>query len=107
MLTVHHPVGYPPRITRKQPAPRPASLDGRTVFLVDSRFDDSVELLRQVQAWFGRNLPSIFNYRKFGFAHVGTLHRCRRDAATGEVNDMLFFEMFRDEWLARRERKDA
>ena len=56
---------------------------------------------------FARNLPSIFNYRKFGFTHVGTLHRCRRDAATGEVNDMLFFEMFRDEWLARRERENA
>jgi len=59
MLTVHNPVGYPPSITRKQPAPRSGSLDGRTVFLIDSRFDDSVELLRQVQAWFGRNLPGV------------------------------------------------
>ncbi|HSV84287.1 MAG TPA: UGSC family (seleno)protein [Ramlibacter sp.] len=59
MFTVHNPVGYPPSITRKQPAPRSGSLDGRTVYLIDSRFDDSVELLRQVQAWFGRNLPGV------------------------------------------------
>ncbi|MBL0421094.1 hypothetical protein JI739_12115 [Ramlibacter sp. AW1] len=59
MLTVHNPVGFPPTITRKQPAPRLESLEGKTVYLVDSRFDDSVELLRQVQAWFGRHMPGV------------------------------------------------
>ncbi len=69
--------------------------------IVDHIFDHSdVERLQaQVVA---RNFPSVFNYRKFGFSHVGTLHRCRRDAVTGEVHDMLIFEMLRDEWLARR-----
>jgi hypothetical protein len=41
-LTVLNPVGYPPKVSRKQPAPRVSSLDGKTVYLVDSRFDDSV-----------------------------------------------------------------
>src|SRR5690606_12366856 len=33
--------------------------DGKTIYLVDSRFDDSIELLKQVQAWFERNMPSV------------------------------------------------
>lgn len=59
LLTVHHPVGYPPMITRKQPAPRLSGLDGKTIYLIDSRFDDSVELLRQVQAWFAAKMPGV------------------------------------------------
>lgn len=59
MLTVHNPMGYPPPIHRKQPAPRPGTLEGKTVYLVDTRFDDGVELLRQVQAWFERKMPGV------------------------------------------------
>jgi hypothetical protein len=58
-LTVLNPVGYPPKVTPRQLAPRLESLDGKTVFLVDCRFDDSVELLKQVQAWFGGHMPSV------------------------------------------------
>jgi hypothetical protein len=59
MLTVHNPMGYPPKVTRKQPAPRLDTLDGKTVYLVDTRFDDGVELLKQVQAWFQRRMPGV------------------------------------------------
>ncbi len=59
LLTVHNPVGYPPTVSRKQPAARLSSLDGKTVYLVDTKFDDSVELLRQVQAWFARRMPGV------------------------------------------------
>jgi len=58
-LSVLNPVGYPPKINRKSPAARPDSLDGRTVYLVDCRFDDSGALLEQVQAWFARRMPSV------------------------------------------------
>lgn len=59
LVTVLDPTGYPPEISRKTPAPRPSSLEGRTVYLVDSRFDDSGELLKQVSAWFADNMPSV------------------------------------------------
>lgn len=59
LISVHNPVGYPPKVTKKQPAPRPASLSGKVIYLVDSRFDDSIELLKEVQAWFGRNMPDV------------------------------------------------
>ena len=45
-ITVLNPVGYPPKINKKAAAPRPESLDGKTIYLVDCRFDDSVELLK-------------------------------------------------------------
>ncbi|MEU6701372.1 UGSC family (seleno)protein [Pseudonocardia sp. NPDC046786] len=58
-LVVHDPTGVPPVVTGKHLADRGPSLEGRPVFLVDSRFDDSGELLRQVDAWFGEHLPTV------------------------------------------------
>jgi hypothetical protein len=58
-ITVLSPTGYPPKITRKAPAPRLESLDGKTIYLVDCRFDDSIELLKQVQAWFAAHMPGV------------------------------------------------
>ena len=41
-ITVLNPMGFPPEVTRKKPlAPRLDTLDGKTVYLVDCRFDDS------------------------------------------------------------------
>ena len=45
-LLVHNPMGYPPQISAKPLAPRLDTLDGRTVYLVDCRFDDSDILLK-------------------------------------------------------------
>jgi hypothetical protein len=58
-IVVLNPMGFPPKVERKTPAPRPESLDGKTVYLVDCRFDDSIALLEQVQAWFARHMPSV------------------------------------------------
>jgi hypothetical protein len=58
-ITVHNPLGYPPRVTGKPLAPRLDSLDGKTVYLVDCRFDDSDILLKQVQGWFADHMPSV------------------------------------------------
>jgi hypothetical protein len=58
-VTALNPMGFPPKITRKTAAPRPETLDGKTVYLVDCRFDDSIELLKQVQGWFSDHMPSV------------------------------------------------
>jgi hypothetical protein len=58
-IAVLNPVGYPPKVNGKVAAPRLDNLDGKTVYLVDCRFDDSIELLKQVQAWFARHMPSV------------------------------------------------
>ncbi len=58
-VTVFNPQGYPPTITRQALAPRLDSLDGKTVYLVDARFDDSTILLEQMQGWFDEHLPTV------------------------------------------------
>ncbi|MGZ3411545.1 MAG: UGSC family (seleno)protein [Xanthobacteraceae bacterium] len=58
-VTVLNPVGFPPKIPRRSAAPRLSSLDGKTIYLIDCRFDDSIELLKQVRAWFTANMPSV------------------------------------------------
>ena len=58
-ITVLNPVGFPPKINKKALSPRPESLDGKTIYLVDCRFDDSVELLKQVQNWFGEHMSTV------------------------------------------------
>lgn len=56
---VLNPVGYPPKITPKPMAPRLGSVDGKTIYLVDPRFDDSGLFLRQMQDWFAEHMPSV------------------------------------------------
>jgi hypothetical protein len=58
-LSVLNPMGYPPKISPKALAPRLDSLNGKTVFLVDCRFDDADVFLTQVQAWFAEHLPLV------------------------------------------------
>jgi hypothetical protein len=58
-VAVFHPMGYPPKVTAKPMAPRLDRLEGKTVYLVDARFDDSEILLRQMQAWFAERMPSV------------------------------------------------
>jgi hypothetical protein len=58
-ITVLDPTGYPPKISAKPLAPRLDTLDGRTVYLVDCRFDDSGLFLEQMQAWLAEHLPGV------------------------------------------------
>jgi hypothetical protein len=54
-----NPRGVPPPITLIPMAARLDTLDNKTVYLVDTGFHGSDALLQQVQAWFGRNMPSV------------------------------------------------
>ena len=58
-LSVLNPVGFPPKITGKTLAPRLETLEGKTVYLVDCRFDDSDIFLGQMQAWFAEHMPGV------------------------------------------------
>ncbi len=58
-MTVLNPKGYPPKIKQLGMASRPDSLEGRTVYLVDCRFDDGDILMRQMAGWFSDNMPEV------------------------------------------------
>jgi hypothetical protein len=54
-----NPRGVPPPIHLIPMAPRLATLDGQTVYLVDTGFHGSDALLEQVAGWFSRNKPGV------------------------------------------------
>ena len=58
-ISALNPVGFPPKISPKPMAKRLDGLDGKTVYLIDPRFDDSGLFLRQVQDWFADHMPSV------------------------------------------------
>jgi len=58
-ITTVNPKGTPPPIQLIPMAPRLDTLDGKTVYLVDTGFHGSDVLLHQIEAWFGRNMPNV------------------------------------------------
>ena len=58
-IAVMNPMGYPPKIEQLGMAPRLDNLDGKTVYLMDCRFDDGDILLQQMHDWFSENMPEV------------------------------------------------
>jgi len=58
-LTVVSPLGTPPPIKLLAMAPRPNSLEGKTIYIVDDGFVGGDVLLKEMVAWFNRNMPSV------------------------------------------------
>ena len=58
-ITVHDPRGYPPKVVGKRLAPRLATLDGKTIYLVDCLFDNSDVFMEQLRHWFAEHLPAV------------------------------------------------
>jgi hypothetical protein len=58
-ITAVNPKGTPPPIQLIPMAPRLDTLNGKTVYLVDTGFHGSDVLLHQIEAWFNRNMPSV------------------------------------------------
>ena len=58
-IRAFNPMGYPPKVAQLGMAERPETLEGKTVYLVDCRFDDGDLLMGQMQNWFAENMPSV------------------------------------------------
>jgi hypothetical protein len=58
-VTVLSPLGSPPKVTSKPLAPRAGKLEGKTVYLVDVRFDNSGVFMEQLQDWFSERMPGV------------------------------------------------
>lgn len=57
VITVLNPLGTPPPIEVKQMAPRLKSLDGKTIYLINTGFPNSGRLLEEIGNWFKANYP--------------------------------------------------
>ena len=58
-IVLLNPRGTPPPIRLRPMAPRPASLEGRTVYLVDVRFMNGKSLLAEIQQVFAERHPGV------------------------------------------------
>ena len=58
------PKETPPPPPSTQMAKRLSSLDGKTVYLVDTGFGGSYKFMLQLQKWFEHNMPSVRTIRK-------------------------------------------
>ena len=58
-VVVHDPRGYPPNVVGKRLAPRPQSIEGKTIYLVDCLFDNSDVFTEQLRQWFAEHLPTV------------------------------------------------
>jgi len=56
-VTVLNPRGTPAPIPLVPMAPRLATLDGKTVYLVDIKYEGGASLLQAITEWFSKNLP--------------------------------------------------
>ena len=54
-----NPKGTPPPVKLVPMAPRLDTLDGKTIYLVDTGFMGGGTLLQQMQLWFNKNMPSV------------------------------------------------
>jgi hypothetical protein len=56
-ITVLNPLGTPPPIKLKEMAPRLATLEGKTIYIVDDGFVGGANLLTLMVDWFHANYP--------------------------------------------------
>jgi hypothetical protein len=72
-IEVLNPKGFPPAIKLFPMAPRVASLDGKTIYLVSDGFAGAHRFLEQMAIWFQKNMPS-----------VKTVYRLKAGGLTGD-----------------------
>jgi hypothetical protein len=58
-ITAVSPKGTPPAVSLFAMAPRLDTLDGKTIYMVDTGFFGGDMLLQEIQAWFQQNMPSV------------------------------------------------
>ena len=58
-ITVLSPLGKPPAIQVLAMAPRLKSLNGKTIYIVDDGYVGGDVLLKEIVAWFNRNMPKV------------------------------------------------
>jgi len=56
-ITVLNPMGTPPPIKALQMAPRPETLDGKTIYFVNTGYIGTDRLMAEMKTWFKENYP--------------------------------------------------
>ena len=57
-ITALNPRGTPPPTALIPMAPRLNSLEGKTIYFIDIKYEGGASLLREIMAWFTQNIPT-------------------------------------------------
>jgi hypothetical protein len=82
-ITVLNPRGTPPPIPLAPMAPRPDTLDGKTVYLVDIKYEGGASLLQAIMEYFAKNLPNA----KLVFREKGTSYEQEDPKLWAEIKE--------------------
>ena len=88
-VTVYNPMGTPPPIEMKAMAPRLDTLDGKTVFLINTGFPNSLPFMHVVAEWFATNYPKTKTEIRSS-SGMGSLSPALREEIKGNANAVLF-----------------
>ncbi|MDE3111014.1 MAG: hypothetical protein KGL02_13885 [Acidobacteriota bacterium] len=72
-MAVLSPMGTPPPIKLLGMAPRPQSLEGKTIYFVDDGFPGTDVLMKQMVTWFNQSVPgvtAVYRLKTGGFPQV-------------------------------------
>ena len=88
-VTVYNPMGTPPPIQMKAMAPRLNTLDGKTIYLVNTGFPNSDNYMAVLQEWFKDN-HSKTNTVIIRSQGMGNLTQASRDEIQAKADAVLF-----------------
>jgi hypothetical protein len=83
-ITVLTPTGYFEPVELKQLTPRPDSLDGKKIYLVDITFSGSYDLAAEMYNWFKDNKPEL---DVTVTTEVGSFNAAREDETWSMIKD--------------------
>ena len=58
-LRVHDPRGYAPKVEGRALAPSLDTLEGKSLYLVNGRFNGTGVFMEQLESWFAEHMPSV------------------------------------------------
>ena len=70
-ITVYNPMGTPPPITLQPQAPRPDTLDGKTIYFLNTGYIGTDRLMSEMMDWFKSNHPKTTLVYKDGSSGSG------------------------------------
>ena len=88
-VTVYNPMGKPPPIVMQEMAPRLDTLDGKTIYLVNTGFPNSLPFMHVVAEWFAENYPNTKTEIRTA-AGMGNLQLDLRNEIKENANAVLF-----------------
>jgi len=88
-VTVYNPMGTPPPIQMRAMAPRLDTIDGKTIYLINTGFPNSGPFMQVMSEWFRDNHPSV-KVEIRGSQGMENISQAVRDDIVANADAVLF-----------------